>query len=240
MRAAYRAIYQDLLDGIENGTYGFEDFLPSETELVARYGCAHNTVRRAISMLAELGYVLPVHGKGVRVIYQPRDRTLFEIGDIETFAETAQRNRLKATTTILAMGHTSVSPEFSMVTGFTPGTELLHIERIRTIMGRALIHDINYFRADAVEGLTANQAAESVYEYVENVRGIKIATAKRQVTVERPTFADRENLDIGGIDFLAVVTSQTFDGNGLLFEYTQSRHHPDYFSFYSTATRNRP
>lgn len=237
MRAAYKAIYQDLLEDIEQGRYNFEEFLPSEAELVKRYGCAHNTVRRAISMLADLGYVLPVHGKGVRVIYQPRDRTLFEIGDIETFAETAKRNRLKASTTILTMGYVTTSREFAVVSGFAPGSKLLHLERIRTIMGLALIHDINYFRADAVEGLTANQAAESVYEYIEKQKGIGIATAKRQVTVERPTFSDRENLDIEDIDFLAVVTSQTFDANGLLLEYTQSRHHPDYFSFYDTATR---
>lgn len=237
MRAAYDAIYRDLRDSIEKGHYKFEEFLPSETELVKRYDCAHNTVRRAISMLSDQGYVLPVHGKGVRVIYQPRDRTLLEMGGIETFAEAAQREHLKVSTTILAMGHIQVSPEFSLVSGFASGTELLHLERIRTVMGRALIHDINYFRADAVEGLSANQAAESVYEYVEDTKGIKVAIAKRQVTVERPTFVDRENLDIEGVGFLAVVTSQTFDGNGLLFEYTQSRHHPDYFSFYDTANR---
>jgi len=42
-----------------------------------------------------------------------------------------------------------------------------------------------------------------------------------------------------GVDYLAVVTSQTFNEEGTMFEYTQSRHHPDYFCFYDTATRRR-
>lgn len=38
---------------------------------------------------------------------------------------------------------------------------------------------------------------------------------------------------------LAVITSQTFHADGVMFEYTQSRHRPDYFCFQDTATRKR-
>ena len=37
---------------------------------------------------------------------------------------------------------------------------------------------------------------------------------------------------------LAVVTSQTFNGMGIMFEYTQSRHVPEYFCFMDTAVRS--
>ena len=39
---------------------------------------------------------------------------------------------------------------------------------------------------------------------------------------------------------MAVITSQTFDDNGIQFEYTQSRHRPDYFLFQDVATRRDP
>ena len=35
------------------------------------------------------------------------------------------------------------------------------------------------------------------------------------------------------------MTGQTFNDDGLMFEYTQSRHRPDYFSFQTTATRKK-
>ncbi len=36
---------------------------------------------------------------------------------------------------------------------------------------------------------------------------------------------------------MAVVSSQTYNSDGVMFEYTQSRHRPDYFRFYDNAVR---
>ena len=44
-------------------------------------------------------------------------------------------------------------------------------------------------------------------------------------------------LDVNDYNCMAVITSQTFDDNGIQFEYTQSRHHPDFFRFQDVATR---
>ena len=63
--------------------------------------------------------------------------------------------------------------------------------------------------------------------------------SKRAITVERATGRDRELLDLGDIDYLAVITSQTFDAQGILIECTQSRHRPDHFCFRDTAVRHR-
>ena len=42
-----------------------------------------------------------------------------------------------------------------------------------------------------------------------------------------------------GYDCVAVVVNQTFNSDGMLFEYTQSRHQPDYFCFQDIATRKK-
>lgn len=44
---------------------------------------------------------------------------------------------------------------------------------------------------------------------------------------------------VDGYNCLAVVTSNTFNSDGVMFEYTQSRHQPEYFSFHDTATRKK-
>ncbi|MGL5173758.1 MAG: UTRA domain-containing protein, partial [Olsenella sp.] len=58
------------------------------------------------------------------------------------------------------------------------------------------------------------------------------------ITAERVTSVDELFLDLDDYDFLAVVTNRTFNGDGLMFEYTQSRHRPDCFSFSTVALRN--
>jgi GntR family trehalose operon transcriptional repressor len=90
-----------------------------------------------------------------------------------------------------------------------------------------------------VPDLTREIAAQSVYEHIERTLGMRIATSKRTVTVERITKEDERLLDVDDFDFLAVVSGQTFNGNGLMFEYTQSRHRPDYFTFHTTAVRGK-
>lgn len=239
MKARYDAIYRDIRESIENGTYTYQGFLPSEAELTAAYDCSHNTLRRALGLLRDQGYVQPVHGKGVRVIYQEPERTTFTVGGIESFHEAEERIRLDAQTEVIALEQIMATPEVSFRTGFEEGTELTSIVRVRRIGGEALILDVNLFRTASVPGITEEVARGSVYEYAEKDLGVSIAMSKRAITVERATTRDRKLLDLGDIDYLAVITSQTFDAQGILIECTQSRHRPDHFCFRDTAVRQR-
>ena len=76
-------------------------------------------------------------------------------------------------------------------------------------------------------------------QYLEQELGMQIVTSKRKITVEKATKNDRKHLELNGFDCLAVVTSNTFNSGGVMFEYTQSRHQPEFFSFQDTATRKK-
>lgn len=239
MKARYDTIYRDMLDSIEDGSYPYQSLLPSESALTQAFGCSHNTIRRAIALLKERGYVQPIHGKGVRVIWRPRERATFEVGGIESFRETVERNHLEARTEVTDFAEVTADEALSELTGHPLGARLITVERVRVLNGRALILDRSYFLADAVPGLTAEVAGRSIYDYLEGELGKVIETSKRTITVERATAHDAELLDIEGVDYLAVMRSQTFDSQGTMFEYTESRHRPDTFCFHDTATRSR-
>ena len=68
-----------------------------------------------------------------------------------------------------------------------------------------------------------------------------IVNSKRIMTVEKVTEIDEEYLDLNIRDYncVAVVSSQTYNSDGVMFEYTQSRHQPDYFCFQDIATRKK-
>ena len=189
----------------------------------------------------EDGYVQSVYGKGVQVIYQPvNDKTAFTVGGIESFQETVRRNKLRPVTQVIRFQTLSADEGLARESGFPLGSRLMMIRRVRTIDGKRLILDINYFLEELVPGLTPEIAQESIYAYLEKHLGMQIVTSKRRITVERANAFDWEcRLDLEGYDCLAVVTSNTFNSDGVMFEYTQSRHHPEYFSFQDTATRKR-
>ena len=104
---------------------------------------------------------------------------------------------------------------------------------------KPLIRDINYFLKSAVPGLTKEIAEKSIYAYLEQDLKMQIVTSKRKMTVEKATDRDRELISMDSYNCLAVVTSNTFNSDGVMFEYTQSRHQPEYFTFHDTATRKR-
>ena len=221
-KAKYEGIYHSIQKRIEAQDYPYQSLLPSENTLIEEYACSRNTVRRALAELVADGYVQTMQGRGVRVIYQP-----------------ARRNRLHAVTKVTKFETVIADECFAAKSGFSVGDELWSIERVRYLDGKALILDVNYFLKEFVPGLTPQIAASSIYDYIENTLGMQIITSKRRMTVEHATARDEKLLEMGTYGCVAVVVNQTFNAAGLLFEYTQSRHQPDYFCFQDIATRKK-
>ncbi|MBS5063064.1 MAG: trehalose operon repressor [Hungatella hathewayi] len=235
--AKYGRIYAELRDRIEQGEYGYQELLPSENTLVGEFDCSRNTVRRAIQNLADDGYVQSIHGKGVRIIYQPYEQSEFMLSGIESLKEAVARNKKEYTTKVVCFAELQVDEKIHARTTFPIGEEIYYIQRVRYIDGKALIIDHNYFLKLVVRELTPEIAERSVYEYMEQVLGETIVTTKRKMTVERQTEIDGKYLDLKDYNCLAVVSSMTYNAEGVMFEYTQSRHRPDCFVFYDTAHR---
>lgn len=79
----------------------------------------------------------------------------------------------------------------------------------------------------------------SIYKYLEDTLHMTIVNSKRIMTVEKITQIDEKYLHINADDYncMAVISSQTFNSDGVMFEFTQSRHRPDYFRFQDNAVR---
>ena len=238
-KAKYNEIYLDLKRAVEEGVYPYGALLPSENTLIAQYDCSRNTIRRALGGLGEDGYIQPIHGKGVRAIYQPSERASFAVGGIESFQETARRNQLNVVTKVVRFSVRIVDNRLARESGFPPGEEIYEVHRVRYLDGKPLILDVNMFAKALVPGLTEEIAERSIYAYIERELGMQIVTSKRTITVEHATAEDQRLLELGDYNCLAVVTGQTFNADGVQFEYTQSRHQPDYFSFHDTAVRKK-
>jgi len=236
-KTRYVQIYQDLKTKIENGEYEFQELLPSENTLILTYECSRNTLRRAISTLVADGYVQTMQGKGIRNIFQPVQQTSFTIGGIESFKESALRNKKTPSTRVLCFTELIADDRIAKKTGFPTGSALFYIQRLHCLDNKALILNHNYFLKDVVGDLTPQIAENSIYEYLENTMHVSIVTSKRIMTVEKMTQIDEKYLELGDYNCLAVVSSHTYDSNGVMFEYTQSRHRPDYFCFQDNATR---
>lgn len=207
--------------------------------MIQTYHCSRNTLRRAVGRLVSDGYVQTMQGKGVRNIYQPVAQTAFTIGEIESFRESALRNGHHPITRVLLFTECTVSEKQARSMGFPAGAEVYYIQRLHYLDELPLILNHNYFLKEAVPGLTKEIAENSIYQYLEQTLHMTIVNSKRIMTVEKLTEIDEKYLkmDAGDYNCMAVVSSQTYNSDGVMFEYTQSRHRPDYFRFYDNAVR---
>ena len=55
------------------------------------------------------------------------------------------------------------------------------------------------------------------------------------MTAELATSEDKKYLELEDYNCLAIVSGRVFNSDGIQFEYTESRHRPDYFCFKDTA-----
>ncbi len=238
-KAIYMQIYKVLKERIEREVYEYQEMLPSENTLIQEFNCSRNTIRRAIGELVNDGYVQAMQGKGVRNIYQPSEQNTFVIGGIESFKESAIRNKKKARTEVLQFAELIVDEKIGKRTGFEVGEEIYYIQRLHYMDDKALILNHNYFLKNVAIGLTQEIAEKSIYDYLENTLGITIVNSKRVITVEKMTQIEENLMNLGDYNCLAVVSSQTFNSDGVMFEYTESRHRPDYFRFQENAVRKK-
>lgn len=120
-RAIFQTIYDTVKQSIDDGTYAYQSYLPSETELTQQFDCSRMAVRRAISLLAADGYVLPQQGKGMRVIRNINGETSRGGGGLETFKEIAASRgfELKTVTTVFEL--LVCNKALSKITGFPEG-----------------------------------------------------------------------------------------------------------------------
>ncbi len=238
-KSKYDIIYKDLKRKIETDEFAYQELLPSENLLIQIYDCSRNTVRRAIGRLVVDGYVQSIQGKGVRNIYRPIGQTAFTLGEIESFRESALRNGQIPKTKVLLFAEISVDEKLSGRCGFPAGSEIYYIQRLHYLDGIPLIINHNYFLKEFTPGLTKEIAEESIYKYLEQTLHMTIVNSRRVMTVEKITEIDEKYLKLNVEDYncMAVISSFTYNSQGIMFEYTQSRHRPDYFRFHDNAVR---
>lgn len=237
-KSKYDTIYQVLRERIENGTYALQQLLPSEAHLTNEFACSRNTVRRAIRMLSAEGFVQSVRGKGVVVIYESGRQSVFSLNRIESFTEASTRNKRNYKTRILLFSELTTDSHIHRRTGFPIGCEIYYIQRLRYIEDVPLIMDHNYFRKDIAIGLTKELAQGSIYAYLEQELGVTITTTKRIIRVEPITEHDETYLQLDGCNCVATVNNSTYNSDGVMFEFTQSRHSPKCFEFHEISHRS--
>jgi len=231
----YLAIYKEWTEKIKSGEVKAGEAIPSENDLALTYETSRETIRKALNLLAQNGFIQKIRGKGSIVL--DVQKMSFPISGLVSFKEISKTFHSEATTTVHDFGLIRPNPFLKQQLQTSSKDEIWKVIRSRTIGGERIILDKDYFLKKYVPTLTKQICEGSIYDYLENEIKLKISFAKKEIVVEECTSEDREHLDLEGFSHIVVVKNYVYLENACLFQYTESRHRLDKFRFVDFARR---
>ncbi|AWB46191.1 trehalose operon repressor [Paenibacillus sp. CAA11] len=231
----YLSIYNQLTNDIHEGTLQPGDKLASEHELALRFATTRETVRKALGLLSQNGYIQKVRGKGSFVL--DVSKFDFPVSGLVSFKEIADKLEQPTRTLVYQLELKRPNEYVRKQLELEPAGLVWEVVRARVMDKERIILDKDYFRSDLVPELTREICEHSIYDYLEHELKLKISFAKKEITVEPLTEDDRQYLDLHQDTHVVVVRNYVYLDDAQLFEYTESRHRLDKFRFVDFARR---
>lgn len=234
----FNEIYLDLEAAILNQRYKPGDLLPSENTLATTYNVSRETIRKALVLLLESGYIQKQQGKGSIVLDVKRFN--FPVSGLTSYKEIQDTQHIKGKT-ILTKNERQLMPQHIIQQFNLPtDTQVHYIERQRQVNGESVILDKDYLLTSIIPEMPDKEAENSLYNYIEHTLGLVIGYAQKEFTVEPITKEDKLLMDLHNDSHVVVVRSSVYLEDTRFFQYTESRHRLDKFRFVDFARRRTP
>jgi GntR family transcriptional regulator len=173
-------IKEILVDRISRGEWSPGSIIPSEMSLARELGASQGTVRKAITELVENNLLTRRQGRGTFVANHDVDRALFH------FFHITDNKGLKVMpdSRVLSCRRQAATRKEASILKFPASTEVIRIERVRSIAGKPTMIETITLAADSFPDLDADEGRtlpNTLYELYETSYGITIHSADEQL-----------------------------------------------------------
>jgi GntR family transcriptional regulator len=227
----YYQLYQILLDGIKDGTWGVDDILPSEADLVDQYDLSRATVRQAFDMLVNQGYVYRRRGQGTFVARPTIEQNLSRI---VSFWEDMQQRGLAPGTRVLSREIIPATEELVEDLNISLGEDLASIVRLRLADNEPMSVEYSYLVHRYCPGiLEQDYANSSLRKMLEDKFNIRIVYARQRIRAVPASQELAELLEIEPNSPLLHLERVSYTDEDIPIEYLQINLRGDRYTFYT-------
>ena len=169
----YEIVKMDLRTGVLDGSFPPDTRIPSEVELMNRYGVSRITVRHAINELVQEGYLVKRHGTGSFVLPRKHDR---HVVSINSFTMDCLASGLTPRTEVLSLGRGRATESAAGFLNIAPGSGVILLDRLRYINDEPVILEENAFPEEMEEILRVEDYSQlcSIAQFLEKNLGIQL------------------------------------------------------------------
>lgn len=210
----YQKVFNQLKSDLISGKYEVGTLFPTENDLMAAFGVSKITVRKAVELLVEGGYLHKQSGVGTKVI---SNQPINVFNKAKTFTKILNDHGVDVRNTIVYVGK---SKDTAINTRFT-AKEIYEIHRIYYLDDVASIFVKHYFPLIDATFLPQNAVEHfSFYSFLEK-QGIKIFDIQDAFSAKKtPEWLIKAMSGVSDITLERIRSA--FDEQGELVEYTIS------------------
>lgn len=221
MSVKYKVVSNEIESEILSGIYNKTKKLPTEDELMKKFDVSRNTIRKAIDILVDLGYVYQVQGSGIflREFAKPGCVTL---NGMKGLTKEFSNEKLKSILIDLAL--IEADEELSKKMKCSIGTKIYKLKRIRYLNGEPYVIEESYYNKDLVPYLNKEICEESIYRYIENDLKLKIGFADKMIYAEKLNNEDAKLLNLKEGDPALIIENTAFLSTGIIFDISREKY----------------
>lgn len=177
---SYRIVYNDLKSKIVDGLYQKGDLLPCESQLDEIYHVSRTTVRKAIGLLMQDGYITVKQGFGTRVV---NNKTVQSLNCLTSLTETLKRKGHEVSVDGVYVEYIKADAFLAEQFELSEGADLVCIYRTHIADGKPVAIAKNYIVKDLVPGIKEKQSQiSSLYQFLKEQYHISYTLAKDNIS----------------------------------------------------------
>lgn len=204
----YKQIVRRLSDEIASGEYKAGDKLPTEIELMDKYGVSRITVRAAVKEMEEARLVVRARGKGTFV---SSEKQLFAANDQESFSHSCHLAGKQASTQTLSLAWDFPTIGDARFLGVSDQEQVLRSRRLRAVDGVATMLETNSY-SKSLSFLETENLDGSLLEIL-NKRGIKMGNVVRTLEICYANELEAEYLNVEEGSALLLFVDKRYDSS---------------------------
>ena len=220
-----------LREEIDEGRLLPDQALPSESELINRYGVSRTVVREALADLVRAGLIYKVRARGSFV--SPRRPELKFVGSMMGSSADLEATGRIITTRVINFENDVADAKLAEELQISVGEPVLRLRRLRFVDTAPWLLVDTLLPEQRFPNLArANLENHSLYDHLRRHYGVHPSGADRWISAVNPSPEDAALLQLRPEDPILAIDSIAWDAQGVPFERYHALHRSDGNRFY--------
>ncbi len=220
MKHKYQIVWESIEEKIQSGVY--QEKLPTEDSLIQEYDVSRNTIRKALEVLIQKGYIIPIQGSGFFIRRVSIDGAI----NLETFRGLSRDfKNSNIETHIIEFEEKTADEEIARGLKCEVGTPIYYICRLRIVDGMKWVIEYSYYNRKHVPYLNLEIIKNSIYNYIREGLNKQIGYVDRILETRLLTQEEADILDLTPAEPALLSVNRSMFKTGEIFDYSIDVHH---------------